>query len=131
MKKVKEDVRLIHENLNEMLKLLKLDDEKSIRSGHDDAGLNKMSQAQIDSFEIQIRTANIVKSTESLSKIVSDLKDLTILNDFKSINSQITNHCSFLKSKENETDAALRNIKDNLYMLLQDLQHEYYSSNFK
>jgi hypothetical protein len=28
-KKVKEDIKLIHENLNEMLKLLKLEDEKS------------------------------------------------------------------------------------------------------
>lgn len=30
-KKVKEDVKLIHENLHEMLKLIKLDDDKSSR----------------------------------------------------------------------------------------------------
>ncbi|CAF0776932.1 unnamed protein product [Brachionus calyciflorus] len=91
-KKVKEEVRLINENLFEMLKLLKIDDSSK---SHDDLGLNKNSQAEIDSFEIEIRTSNLVKSTESLSKIVSDLKDLTILNDFKSINSQITNHLDF------------------------------------
>ena len=90
-----------------------------------------MSQSDIDSFEIQIRTCNIVKSMESLTKIVSDLKDLTILNDFKSINGQITNQCMFLKTKETEIDRQLVNTKDVLVKLLRDLQHEYYYSNNK
>ncbi len=90
-----------------------------------------MSQTQIDLYELQIRTSNIVKSTESLSKIVSDLKDLTILNDFKSINSQITNQCAFFKKKESEIDIQLVNVKDVLFKMLNDLQHEYYSSNYK
>ena len=30
-KRVKEDVRLIHENLHEMLKLLKIDDDKTLK----------------------------------------------------------------------------------------------------
>ena len=30
-KKVKEDIRLIHENLHEMLKLFKIDDDRAIR----------------------------------------------------------------------------------------------------
>ena len=90
-----------------------------------------MSQADIDSFEIQIRTCNIVTSTESLSKIVSDLKDLTILNDFKSINSQIQGQCNFLKQKEFDIDRQLTNTKDMLAKLLSELQHEYYTTNYK
>ncbi|RNA30361.1 mediator of RNA polymerase II transcription subunit 22 isoform X2 [Brachionus plicatilis] len=127
-KKVKEEVRLINENLFEMLKLLKIDDSSKI---YDDLGLNKGSQAEIDSFEIEIRSSNLVKSTESLSKIVSDLKDLTILNDFKSINSQITSHCQFLRMNENDIDIQLRMAKDVLFKLLQDLQNEYYTSRYK
>ena len=90
-----------------------------------------MAQADIDSFEIQIRTCNVVTATESLSKIVSDLKDLTILNDFKSINNQINNQCNFLKQKEFDIDRQLTSIKDMLAKLLSDLQHEYYTSNYK
>jgi hypothetical protein len=30
-KKVKEDIRLMHENLHEMLKLLKIDDDKTLK----------------------------------------------------------------------------------------------------
>lgn len=94
-------------------------------------GLNKSSQAEIDSFEIEIRSSNLIKSTETLTKIVSDLKDLTILNDFKSINSQITSHCQFLRMNENEIDLQLRMAKDVLFKLLQDLQNEYYTSRYK
>jgi hypothetical protein len=93
--------------------------------------LSKTSQSDIDCFEVEIRTTNIVKSTESLNKIVSDLKDLTILNDFKSINAQLTNQCQILKIKENEIDRQLAATKDNLFKILNDLQHEYYTSSFK
>ncbi len=93
--------------------------------------MSKTSQSDIDCFEVEIRTTNIVKSTESLNKIVSDLKDLTILNDFKSINAQLTNQCQILKIKENEIDRQLAATKDNLFKILNDLQHEYYTSSFK
>ena len=66
-----------------------------------------------------------------MSKIVSDLKDLTILNDFKSINVQLTNQCQILKIRENEIDRQLAATKDNLFKILNDLQHEYYTSSFK
>lgn len=85
----------------------------------------------MDSFEIQIRTSNIVKSAESLSKTISDLKDLTILNDFKSLNAQITNQCKMLKQNEFEIDRQLTIKKDMLVKLLHDLQHEYYTSKHK
>lgn len=62
---------------------------------------------------------------------MSDLKDLTILNDFKSINSQISSQCNFLKQKEFDIDRQLTNTKDMLAKLLTELQHEYYTSNYK
>jgi len=152
-KKVKEDVRLMNENLHEMLKLLKMEDDKVIKvtyfmnlylkffdilksfkisyKNYDDYNISKVAQADIDSLETQIRTSNIVKSTESLSKIISDLKDLTVLNDFRSLNSQITNGCAFLKKNEFEIDRHLTTTKDMLVKLLSDLQHEYYLSNYK
>lgn len=150
-KTVKEDVASIQNNLYEMLKLLKIDDDKNIRvrvdrwnsfcakqfstarllKTNEEQGLSKMSQADMDSFEIEIRTSNIVKAAESLSKVVSDLKDLTILNDFKSINTQITSQCAFLKVKEHEIDRTLLMTRDVLAKVLIDLQHEYCMSNYK
>ena len=40
--------------------------------------------------EIVVRAANIVRAAESLSKLVSDLKENLILNDFSSINEIIS-----------------------------------------
>ena len=90
-----------------------------------------MSQNELDTYQIEIRTSNIIKATESLSKIVSDLKDLVILNDFKSINSQITSQCGYFKQREEEIDKALIAFRDNMFPLVDDLQRQYYSSNFK
>ncbi len=41
-KKVKEDIRLIHENLNEMLKLVKIEDERTMRVNHFFHGNNQV-----------------------------------------------------------------------------------------
>jgi mediator of RNA polymerase II transcription subunit 22 len=121
-KRVKEDIRLIYDNLNDMLKLLRSDDEP---------GLSKLSQTDIDTYEFQIRTSNIIKASESLTKIISDLKDLIILNDFKSINSQLTSQCNYFKQKEDDIDRTLTNLKDSLIPILNECQTEYYSSNYK
>ena len=121
-KKVKEDVAVIYDNLYEMLKILKSDDEN---------GLSKMCQTEVDSYQFEIRTSNMTKATESLSKTVSDLKDLVILNDFKSINSQIATQSLFFKQKENEIDKNLNALKESIIPLVQELQQEYYLSNFK
>lgn len=37
-------------------------------------------------YEISVRSSNIVRAAESLSKLVSDLKETLILNDLSSIN---------------------------------------------
>jgi hypothetical protein len=121
-KKVKEDVAVIYDNLYEMLKILRSDDEN---------GLSKMCQTEVDSYQFEIRTSNMTKATESLSKTVSDLKDLVILNDFKSINSQIATQSLFFKQKENEIDKNLNALKESIIPLVQELQQEYYLSNFK
>ena len=121
-KRVKEDVRVIYDSLGEILKSLKMDD---------DHGLSKMSQSDIDTYVFQIRTSNIIKANESLSKTVSDLKDLIILNDFKSINSQMTNQCTYFKQKEDEIDKTIRGVKDELITVVNELQHEYNNSNVR
>jgi mediator of RNA polymerase II transcription subunit 22 len=121
-KKVKEDIGSVYDNLTEILKLVKSDDEN---------GLAKMTQNELDTYQIEIRTSNIIKATESLTKIVSDLKDLVILNDFKSINSQITSQCVYFKQREDEIDKTLTSFKDNLIPMVNELQQEYYSSNYK
>lgn len=48
----------------------------------------RVTEAQVSHVEneIAVRAANIVRAAEALSKLVSDLKEILILNDFSSIN---------------------------------------------
>ena len=53
----------------------------------DDQG-ERVTQAQVAHVEneVAVRAANIVRAAEALSKLVSDIKENLILNDFSSIN---------------------------------------------
>jgi hypothetical protein len=62
---------------------------------------------------------------------VSDLKDLTILNDFKSLNAQLATQTNIMKQQEAEMDKHLVLVKSSLIKILYELQHEYYTSNYK
>ncbi len=48
----------------------------------------RVTQAQVAHVEneVAVRAANIVRAAEALSKLVSDLKENLILNDFSTIN---------------------------------------------
>ena len=48
-------------------------------------------------YDISVRSCNIVRAAESLSKLVSDLKETLILNDLSSINEVITRRTDKLK----------------------------------
>lgn len=49
---------------------------------------DRVTQAQVahTENEVAVRAANIVRAAEALSKLVSDLKENLILNDFSTIN---------------------------------------------
>lgn len=49
---------------------------------------DRVTEAQVAHVEneVAVRAANIVRAAEALSKLISDLKESLILNDFSSIN---------------------------------------------
>ncbi len=67
----------------------------------------RVTEAQVAHVEneIAVRSANIVRAAVALSKLVSDLKENLILNDFSSINeitSRITAHLQKLVAIQNK-----------------------------
>ncbi|CAH2068413.1 unnamed protein product, partial [Iphiclides podalirius] len=81
------------ENFEEIIKLAK---------GENDSQLNRMTQIEQDTFEMQVRAANIVRAGESLMKLVSDIKQYLILNDFPSVNEAITQNSKLFRTKQQE-----------------------------
>lgn len=71
------------------------------------------------------------RAGESLMKLVSDLKQFLVLNDFPSVNESITTNTQLYKNIQSECDKTLMNLKDEMSVELFELEDEYYSSSYK
>ncbi|CAG5041904.1 unnamed protein product [Parnassius apollo] len=120
--RLKEDVKSMLENFEEIIKLAK---------GENDSQLNRMTQIEQDTFEMQVRAANIVRAGESLMKLVSDIKQYLILNDFPSVNEAITQNSKLFRTKQQECDQKLMSLRDDIAADLYDLEDEYFTSIYK
>lgn len=72
-----------------------------------------------------------VRAGESLMKLVSDIKQYLILNDFHSVNDAISNNSQYFRATQNECDKKLMNLREAAAADLYDLEEDYYTSEFK
>lgn len=121
-KRLKDDVRSMADNLSEIIKLCRVEDEVQV---------TRATQAEEDALEMQVRASNMVRAGESLMKLVSDLKQYLILNDFPSVNEAITQNSNTFQELQGSCDRNLTALRDDLAMDLFELEEEYYSSSFK
>lgn len=68
-----------------------------LAKGEHDTQLSRMTQCEQDTYEMHVRAANIVRAGESLMKLVSDIKQYLILNDFPSVNEAITQNSKLFR----------------------------------
>lgn len=64
-------------------------------------------------------------------KLVSDLKQFLILNDFPSVNDSITANVHLYKEMQSGIDSKLMLLRDEMAADLFELEDEYYSSLYK
>lgn len=64
-------------------------------------------------------------------KLVSDMKEFLILNDFPSVNASITEQSSAFQEMTNQTDQQLLSLKQELALHLFELEQSYYSSSYR
>ncbi|XP_054502674.1 mediator of RNA polymerase II transcription subunit 22 isoform X6 [Agelaius tricolor] len=118
-KRLKDDVKSIMDNFTEIIKTAKIEDETQVA---------RATQGEQDNYEMHVRAANIVRAGESLMKLVSDLKQFLILNDFPSVNEAINQRNQQLRSLQEECDKKLIALRDEISIDLYELEEEYYSS---
>merc|ERR1739845_47416 len=104
-KRLKDDVRSMSDNLSEIVKLCRIEDETQVSSS---------TQAEDYALEMQVRASNMVRAGESLMKLVSDLKQYLILNDFPSVNEAITQNSKHCKARALEADQKLMALRDEM-----------------
>ncbi|KAK2902284.1 mediator of RNA polymerase II transcription subunit 22 isoform X1 [Channa argus] len=120
-KRLKDDIRSILDNFTEIIKTAKIEEETQV---------SRATQAEQDHYEMHVRAANIVRAGESLMKLVSDLKQFLILNDFPSVNDAISLQNQQLRSLQEECDKKLTSLRDEIAIDLYELEEEYYSSSY-
>ncbi|XP_059869792.1 mediator of RNA polymerase II transcription subunit 22 isoform X2 [Delphinus delphis] len=94
----------------------------------DETQVSRATQGEQDNYEMHVRAANIVRAGESLMKLVSDLKQFLILNDFPSVNEAIDERSQQLRALQEECDRKLIALRDEVSTDLYELEEEYYSS---
>ncbi|KAM7447193.1 Mediator of RNA polymerase II transcription subunit 22 [Porites harrisoni] len=121
-KRLKDDVKSILDNFTEIVKSSKVESETQV---------SRLTQSAQDQYEVNVRAANIVRAGESLQKLVSDMKEFLILNDFPSVNTSITERSNALQEISNHTDQQLLALKQELAVNLSELEQAYYSSSYR
>lgn len=72
-----------------------------------------------------------MRAGESLMKLISDIKEFLILNDFPTINMSLQMRVKQLKTIEDETKKKLWQLREQVNDDLRTLEEEYYSSKYK
>lgn len=89
-------------------------------------------QIRIGTHECYLISPSIaVRAGESLMKLVSDLKQYLILNDFHSVNEAITTNSKLYRKTQTDNDNKLESLRDDMAAELYDLEEEYYTSIYK
>lgn len=119
--RLQEDVRVMSDNFNEIVKSAKVTaDEKQL--------IQKELQGHFDICQMKVRAANIVRAGESLQKLISDLKTFVILNDFPSINEQLNHQTTATDRVGDILVQKLIDMRDQFASALIDLENDYYNS---
>ena len=120
-KRLKDDITSILENLSRIVCLVKCES---------DTGLT-LARTQADCYEMCCRAANICRAAESLQKLIWDIKQFLIVNDFPLINESISKRVETNLLNVSEIDLKLVNLRHEIANELYDLEDEYYNSLIK
>ena len=72
-----------------------------------------------------------VRAGESLLKLVADLKQFRILNNFPSVNEITSNNLYLYRDMLTQYDSRLMALRDEMAACLFELEDDYYSSLYK
>lgn len=115
-KRLRDDVKSLVDNFEQVLKLVKVEPETNLSA----------ARIQESTYEMRVRAANMTRAAESIMKLIWDIKQYLIINDFPLINDTISNQTDY--SKMYEIDSKLASLRDEISNELYDLEDEYYNS---
>lgn len=123
-KSLKEGVKSLIDNYLGILQLVKtIDGESNVQLA--------VARSQETCYEMHVRAAHMTRAAENILKLIWDIKQYLIINDFPLINETISNKSKSDYSKVGEMDSKLTTLRDEISNELFDLEDEYYNSLIK
>ncbi|XP_047332727.1 mediator of RNA polymerase II transcription subunit 22b-like [Impatiens glandulifera] len=84
-----------------------------------------------DSFTMEMRAARMVQASESLLKLVTELKQTAIFSGLASLNDHVEQRIEELNKQTEKTDLMLGRIGEEAAANLKELESHYYSSSLR
>ncbi|XVF29956.1 hypothetical protein REPUB_Repub16aG0015700 [Reevesia pubescens] len=81
-----------------------------------------------EAFMMEMRAARMVQASDSLLKLVSELKQMAIFSGFASLNDHVEQRTVEFNQQEEKTDRMLARIGEEAAASLKELESHYYSS---
>ena len=121
-KHLKDDIKSILDNFMEIVVLAKVETDK--------VGNNVTPTRAQKHYEMSVRASNMIRAQEYLMKLIYNIKQFLIINDFPLINDAISNSQN-TSYKVEGIDMNLINLRNEISNELFILEEEYYSSFYK
>lgn len=115
-KKQKDDVQSILSNMIEILKLMKVDDDRSAPV--------RAQTAEQDHLEMSVRASNMIRCAESLMNLNEELKKLFFLNDFPFISQTVQRARERATTETKEAQKRMMHVYSEIQNELFDLEEE-------
>ncbi|KYQ92212.1 putative mediator complex subunit 22 [Tieghemostelium lacteum] len=93
--------------------------------------INESIQNASEIYEMETRTMNILNSGEGLLKIIEELKQNLILNDFSAMMEEVRLQNIVYHRENDRANRSIKSIFEEVSKSLEELEYEYYNSNYK
>lgn len=120
--RLKEDVKKMIDHYETILRLMKTEPNEPHLSA---AKMQEMS------YEVMVRAGNMTRAAESIMKLIWDIKQYIIINDFPLINETIRHTGDQYRKEVDDIDFKLGALRDEMSNELYELEEEYYNSLLK
>ena len=117
--RLKDDVKKTIDHFEQILRLTKTE----LNEPHLSAA--KMQEI---SYEMMVRAGNMTRAAESIMKLIWDIKQYIIINDFPLINETIKHTGDQYRKEVDDIDFKLMALRDEMSNELYELEEEYYNS---
>ena len=120
--RLKDDVKKMIDHFDQILRLMETKPTESHLSA---------AKMQEISYEMMVRAGNMTRAAESIMKLIWDIKQYIIINDFPLINETIKHTGDQYRKEVDDIDFKLMALRDEMSNELYDLEEEYYNSSVK